>query len=54
MKEAANKSMVRPIVEYGSTVLDPHCNGLNDDLENVQKCAARIVTRNIIVMKLVV
>ena len=27
-------------------LLDPHCNGLNDELENVQKRAARFVTRN--------
>ena len=46
MKEAAYKSMVRPILENGSTVWDPHCNGLNDELENVQKRAARFVTRN--------
>ena len=25
---------------------DPQCNGLNDELENVQKHAARFVTRN--------
>ena len=46
MKEAAYKSMVRPILEYGSTVWDPQCNGLNDELENVEKRAARCVTRN--------
>ena len=38
--------MVRPILEYESTVWDPHYNGLNDELENVQKRAARFVTRN--------
>ena len=46
MKEAAYKTLVRPILECGSTVWDPHCNGLNDELENVQKRAARFVTRN--------
>ena len=37
---------MRPILEYGSSVWDPHCNGLNGELENVQKRAARFVTRN--------
>ena len=46
VKEAAYNSMVRPIIEYGSTVWDPNCNGLNDELENVQTRAARFVTRN--------
>ena len=45
MKEAAYKTLVSPIPEYGSTVWDLHCNGLNDELENVQKRAARFVTR---------
>ena len=46
MKEAAYKTLVRPIFEYGSTVWDPHCKGLFDKLKNVQKRAARFVTRN--------
>ena len=46
MKEAACKSLVQPILEYGSTVWHPHYNGLNDELKNVQKPAARFVTRN--------
>ena len=36
VKEAAYKTLVRPILEYGSTVWDPLCNGLNDELEIVQ------------------
>ena len=44
MNEAAY--LVRPMLEYGSQVRDPHCNGLNGELENVQKRAARFVTRN--------
>ena len=40
------KGLVRPILEYGSSVWDPHYEGLIDDLEKVQKRAARFVTRN--------
>ena len=46
MREAAYKCLVRPILEYGSSVWDPHYEGLIDDLEKVQKRAARFVTRN--------
>ena len=46
MKEAACKGLVLPILEHGGLSLDPHCNGLNGKLENVQKRAARFMTRN--------
>ena len=38
--------MVRPILEYGSSVWDPYTQGLQDELEKVQNRAARVVTRN--------
>ena len=37
---------MRPILEYGSSVWDSHCNGLYGELENVQKRAVRFVTGN--------
>ena len=47
VREAAYKGLLRPILEYGSSVWDPHYEGLIlDDLEKVQKRAARFVTRN--------
>ena len=46
MKEAAYKGMVRPILEYGSSVWDPHPEKLQEELEKVQNRAARFVTRN--------
>ena len=45
MKEASYKGMVRPILEYGSSVWDPHTGKLQEELEKVQN-AARFVTRN--------
>ena len=45
MREAAYNSLVRPIFVYGSSVWDPHYEGLIDDLEKVQKRAAKFVTR---------
>ena len=38
--------MVRPILEYGSSVWDPHTDKLQEELEKVQNRAARFVTRN--------
>ena len=45
MKEAAYKCMVRPILEYGSSIWDPHTDKLQEELEMVQNRAARFVTR---------
>ena len=46
MKEAAYKGMVRPVLEYGSSVWDPHIHGLQEELEKVQNRAAWFVTGN--------
>ena len=46
MKEAAYKGLVRPVLEYGSSVWDPHTHGLQEELEKVQNRAARFVTGN--------
>ena len=46
MKEAAYKGLVRPVLEYGSSVWDPHTHGLQEELENVQNREARFVTGN--------
>ena len=48
MKEAGYKTLVRPILEYGSSVWDPYTQGLQEELEKVQNRAARFVTRNYI------
>ena len=53
MREAAYKGLVRPILEYGSSVWNPHYEGLIDDLEKVQKRAASFVTRNYNMKKVV-
>ena len=37
---------MRPVLEYGSSVWDPHTEGLQGELEKVQNRAARFVTRN--------
>ena len=46
MKEAAYEGMVRPILEYGSSVLDPYTDKLQEVLEKVQNGAARFLTIN--------
>ena len=46
VREAVYKDMVRPILEYGSSVWDPNYECLIDVLENKLKRAARFVTRN--------
>ena len=46
VKESAYKGIVRPVLEYGSSVWDPHYDSLNEELEKMQKLAARFVTRN--------
>ena len=46
VKEAVYKGMVRPVLEYGSSVYDPHTENLQDELEKVQNRAARFVTLN--------
>ena len=42
VKEAAYKRLVRPVLEYGSSVWDPHTHGLQEE----QNRAARFVTGN--------
>ena len=46
VKEAAYKRMVRPVLDYGSSVWDPPGVVLQEELESVQKRAARFVTGN--------
>ena len=48
VKEAAYKGLVRPVLEYGSSVWDPHTKCLQEELEKVHNRAARFVTRNYI------
>ena len=46
IKEAAYKGLVRPVLDYGSSVWDPPGVVLHEELESVQKHAARFVTGN--------
>ena len=46
VKEASYKGLVRPVLEYGRSVWDPHTHGIQEELEKVQNRAARFVTGN--------
>ena len=46
VKEAAYKGLVQPVLEYGSSVWDPHTLGLQEELEKVQNRVARFVMGN--------
>ena len=46
VKESAYKGLVCPVLEYGSSVLDPQSILLQDELEKVKKRAATFVTGN--------
>ena len=46
VKEAAYKGLVHPVLDYGSSVWDPPGVVLQEELESVQKHAARFVTGN--------
>ena len=46
VKEAAYKGLVRPVLDYGRSVWDPQGVVLQEELETVQKRAARFVTGN--------
>ena len=48
VKESAYKGLVHPVLEYGSSVWDPSSILLQEELEKVQKRAARFVTGNYI------
>ena len=45
-KEAAYKGLVRPVLDYGSSVWNPPGVVLQEELESAQKRAARFVTGN--------
>ena len=46
MKEAAYKGLVRPVLDYGSSVWGPPGVVLQEELESMQKSTARFVTGN--------
>ena len=46
IKESAYNVLVRPVLEYGRSVWDHLNMSLQDELEKVQKGAARFITGN--------
>ena len=44
VKEKCYRTLVRPVLEYGCPVWDPHFNTDVEELEKVQKTAGRFVT----------
>ena len=46
VKESAFKELVRPVLEYSNSIWDPQSILLQDELEKVQKRAARFMTGN--------
>ena len=46
VKEAAYKGVVHSVLEYGSSIWDPHNKCLREELEKVQDRTVRFVTRN--------
>ena len=45
-RRAAYVSLVRSLLEYGSTIWDPYIQGDIDNLEKIQRKAARFITRD--------
>ena len=46
VKKVAYKGLVLPVLDYGSSIWDPPCVVLLEELESVQKRAARFLTGN--------
>ena len=47
VKEAAYKGMVHPILEYGSSVWDPHPDKLQEELEKGSKSCGKICDKKL-------